>query len=104
MQNEPKRFCDLGIKAGGKTFTGEKIKIYMTFNTEIVIHHFEIIPSKWPKKEGDLCLCLQLSVEGIMRVCFTGSKNLMNMISQVPDGSFPFLTKVVNNNKRYEFT
>ena len=37
-------------------------------------------------------------------VVFTGSKTLMDLISQVPKDGFPFKTTIKKNDKRLEFT
>ena len=93
-------FQSLGIKSTIQTFAGDKIKIDRILNQEIEVHRFKIEQSKF---KGS-CLYLQIRLKGEMRVMFTGSVNLMDMIKQVPSDSFPFTTTIVKDSERYEFT
>lgn len=95
-------FKDLGIKPTENTFTGKKIEIDDVLNTEIIIEGFKIQDSK--KKLGTQYLTLQIEKEENKRVVFTGSKNLMDLINQVPEDRFPFKTTIRKNDKRLEFT
>lgn len=71
-------------------------------NIEIIVQGFKIEDSK--KKQGTKYLTLQIEIDYTNRVVFTGSKNLMDLISQVPDDKFPFQTIIKKNDKRLEFT
>lgn len=95
-------FKDLGIKPKTNTFVGDKIKISRILNTEITIHDYKIEDSK--QKQGTKCLTLQIERNETKNVVFTGSTILMDMITQVPKDKFPFITKIVQENERYEFT
>lgn len=95
-------FRDLGITPKENQFNGKKIEIDDILNTEISVHGFKIEDSK--KKQGTKYLTLQIEIELIKRVVFTGSKNLMDLISQVPKDKFPFKTTIKKNDKRLEFT
>lgn len=95
-------FKDLGIKPKENLFTGKKIEIDDVLNIEIIVEGFKIEDSK--KKHGTKYLTLQIEVEEIKRIVFTGSKNLMDLISQVPKDKFPFKTTIRKNDKRLEFT
>lgn len=95
------RFKDMGITAPAKGFTGDKIKIDRVLNREITVHDYKIKPSK----HGDgKCLYLQISLGENKHVLFTGSTGLLDMIQQVPQEKFPFITTIVRENERYEFT
>jgi hypothetical protein len=96
-----KKFSQLNIKVSQKGFVGDKIKIQKVINREIVVHHYVINDSKHFKGK---CLQLQISINDIMHVLFTGSNGLIEGITQVPDGSFPFQTTIINENERYLFT
>lgn len=95
-------FKDLGIKPKQGTFTGKKIEIDDVLNIEIIVEGFKIQDST--KKAGTKYLTLQIEKEENKRVVFTGSKNLMDLISQVPKDKFPFKTTIKKNDKRLEFT
>lgn len=95
-------FKDLGIKPKQDTFTGKKIEIDDILNIEIIVEGFKIQDST--KKAGTKYLTLQIEKEDNKRVVFTGSKNLMDLISQVPVDKFPFKTTIRKNDKRLEFT
>jgi hypothetical protein len=101
-----KNFSDFGIEAESTSFIGKSIEIVDILDQEIIIHDYKIKPSKHPKQEGDLCLHLQIEYEGKMRVVFSGSFYLQQMIQKVSrkDG-FPFLTTIKRekNSKRLEF-
>jgi len=95
-------FKDFGIKTKSISFVGEKIAVNRLFNIRITVHAFKIEPSK--QKEGTECLTLQIEKAGEMRVVFTGSTFLMQMIKQVPKDKFPFETTIKRDNEYYEFT
>ncbi|ANF51726.1 hypothetical protein A0O34_14975 [Chryseobacterium glaciei] len=95
-------FKDLNIKPKENTFIGKKIEIDDILNIEVIIHGFEIKDST--KKAGTKYLTLQVEKEENKRVVFTGSKNLMDLISQVPEDKFPFKTTIKKNDKRLLFT
>lgn len=96
------KFSDFGIKSKTNSFTGEKIDIERCFNIEISVEAFKIEDST--AKPGTKLLTLQIIKSEEKRIIFTGSKNLIDMISEVPKDSFPFTTKIVKNEKRFEFT
>ena len=95
-------FSELNIKPKENTFTGKKIEIDDILNTEIIVEGFKIQDST--KKQGTKYLTLQIEKEENKRVVFTGSKNLMDLINQVPKDKFPFKTTIKKNDKRLEFT
>ena len=97
-----KTFGDLGIKPSRKMFVGDKIKINRLMNIEIVVNGFEVRPSKYPDKGTD-ALILQIEFEGEPRIVFTGSKVLIDQISQVGSDDFPFKATIVKNGEHYEF-
>jgi hypothetical protein len=103
-QQVTKKFSDLGIKVENKKFVGEKTRLAKVLNTEIIVHGYCIKPSKFPEKGSDKCLWLQISVDGKKYVAFSIAKILMETLQRIPDDSFPFTTKIVNNNDSYEFT
>lgn len=97
-----KNFGDLNIRPSRKMFVGDKIKINRVMNREIVVNGFEVRPSKYPDKGKD-ALVLQIEFEGESRIVFTGSKILIDQVTQVADTDFPFRTTIVQNGEHYEF-
>lgn len=95
-------FKDLGIKVATRAFTGEKIKLDRILNKEVTVLHFKIEDSS--KKPGTKCLWIQLEVDGVKRVNFTGAQALIEAIQKVPEANFPFKTTIVKENDRVEFS
>ncbi len=97
-------FKDFGIKPVVKSLQGDKIHIDRILNREITVTGFRIEDSKYAKENNDKFLCLQIILNEENRVVFTGSGVLMDMIQRVPENKFPFKTKIIKEEKRYEFT
>ena len=98
-----KSFSDFGIKPELTAMTGEKIKISKILNREIVIHDFRIEESKFKKENSARCLYMQISIDNVKHVVFTGSQVLASMISRVSKEDFPFTTTIVKEGEHYEF-
>jgi hypothetical protein len=60
-------------------------------------------PSRFEKGNGK-CLHLQIEVNKTFHVVFTGSVVLMDMIEKVPKDKLPFITTIVKENERLQFT
>lgn len=99
-----KQFKELGIKKVEQGFSGDKIKMDRVVNREIIVHKFHIKDSNFKDKGNGKCLHLQIGIGEIKHVVFTGSGVLMEQIQSVPKNDFPFSTKIVKENERYEFT
>lgn len=100
-----KQFKDLGISADFKAFTGEKIKIDRIVNKSISVLDFKIEDSKFTDKGNGKCLYMQIEVDGVKRVVFTGSTILMEIIQKVDKSQLPFLTVIEKDNDgRFFFT
>lgn len=100
-----KQFKEFGIKPTSKSFAGTKVEMNTILNTEITVHEFRIVNSIFTKdKTNAKCLHLQISIGKIKHVVFTGSGALMDEIQQVPADGFPFITKIIKDNKRFQFT
>ncbi len=95
-----KSFKEFDIKPQIKGFVGDKIKIERLLNRQITIHAYSVVPSKF---KGE-CLNLQIEVDREKRVVFTASRPLIDMIKQVPESEFPFLTTIVKETEWYEFS
>jgi len=98
-----RKFSDLGIKPDLKRFAGEKIGIKKVINTEIILHDFVIGPSKFEKGNGK-CLTLQVTHKNELRVIFSGSGILMNLIEKIKLEDLPITTTIIEDNEHYEFT
>lgn len=98
-----KQFKDFGIKSTISYFQGEKINMHKLLNRQIIVHDFKLEDSKYGKG-NEKCLYIQISVGDAMRVVFTGSKSLIDAIQQVNKSDFPFITTIVKENERLEFT
>jgi len=98
-----KQFKDFGIKPSSQSLTGDKIKMERILNREIKVFDYRIEDSKFGKPNGK-CLYIQICIEDVKHVVFTGSSILMEEIEKVPKDGFPFLTKIVKENNRFEFT
>lgn len=98
-----KRFKDFEIKQSIQNLQGDKIKINKILNREITVHDYRIEDSKYGNGNTK-CLYLQISIGENKHVVFTGSKNLIETIQQVNREDFPFITTIVKENERLEFT
>lgn len=97
-------FSDFNIKPEITCFNGKKIEIEDILNRKISVSAYKISDSKYPKTPGDKCLHLQITIDDVERVVFTGGKTLMNMIKMVDEKRFPFKTTIIKQNKRLEFS
>lgn len=94
-------FTDLGIKP--KNLSGEKIAIAEILNREVAVYDYRVEDSKYGKRDAK-CLYLQVQVDGNMRVIFTGSNVLIDILKQIPETSFPFKTTIIKEMDWYKFT
>jgi len=99
-----KRFNEFGIVSETKAFKGDRIDIEKVLNKEIKVIAFKIEPSKYPKPGCEECLYLQIEHKDELRVIFSASGYLINAIKKVSEDDFPFLTTIVKEEKRFEFT
>ena len=97
-----KKFSEFGIKTISQSFTGDKIRIERILNRSIQVIDYRIEDSKYG--DGKKCLYVQIELDKEKRVIFTGSKNLIDMIEQVPKTEFPFETTIIKDNDRLIFS
>lgn len=102
--NQIKQFKNFGIQAESQSFTGDKIKVERILNREIIVHAHKIGLSKFTDKGNGKRLDLQISIGETKHIVFTGSANLMDMISKVPADGFPFQTTIIKVDDRYVFS
>lgn len=98
-----KKFSELGIKNESQNYQGDKIKTSRLLNTEITIHDYKIVDSKFGNG-NEKCLHMQISLKGVKHVVFNGSIALAETLNKIPKSEFPFETTIVKENERYEFT
>lgn len=100
-----KTLQQLGISPAPAGFVGKKIEMEDVFDRDIVIHAFRITDSKYPKKNNDKRMDLQIEIDGAKRLVFTTSINLMNVMKQVGDENLPILTKIIKkkDTRAFEF-
>jgi len=94
------KFKDLGIKNEVNHFYGDKIKINKIVNKEIIVLDYKIQQSKF---EGEY-LQMQIKVNEVTNVIFTGSTVLIKTIQQIDKSKFPFITTITRDSEHYEFT
>ncbi len=96
-------FSELGIKPKTTGFKGDSIHIWELFDKEIKIIRYNIEPSKFTDKGCGKRLSIQITVNGVERLLWTGSEILMDQIERAPKENFPLTTKIIRNGKRFEF-
>lgn len=96
------KFSDFKIKTPTQSLVGDKIKVARILNREITVIDYRIEPSKYG--DSGRCLYLQIEMNNTKHVVFTGSSPLIQQIEQVPREGFPFLTTIIKDDQRYEFT
>jgi len=100
MQN----FSQLNIKTNAQaSLIGEKININQIIDREIVVHKYNLKPSKFPKENYDKCLHVQIEFKGQPRVLFSTSRYLIDQIEQAKD-LLPFKTTIVEQDRKLLFT
>jgi hypothetical protein len=98
-----KQFKDFKIKESSTGFTGTKVQMSRILNVQIEIVDYRIENSKYPDK-FEKCLWMQISIDKIKHVVFSGSKFLIGAIEQIPRSEFPFLATIIRENDRFQFT
>ena len=93
-----KQFSELGIKPVSKAFTGDQVKIKRIIGQPITVLGYKIEPSKYPEKGNGKRLTMQIEFEGKKAVVWTGSVYLQELITQVPESSMPFSTKIIEQD------
>lgn len=99
-----KQFKDFNIRIPDSILEGDKIRIERVLGKRIVVHGFRIVPSKFAEQNNKECLHLQIEMNSLKYIIFTGSKTLMSLILQINKENFPFETTIVKNSERFEFT
>lgn len=96
-----KKFKDFNIEVEIKAFVGDKIKISKVLNRPIIVQGFKVENSKYNTGK---CLCMQIELNNVKHIIFTGSTVLLDSIQKVSTEDFPFETTIVEENEMYLFT
>lgn len=92
-------FQTLGVKKIKRPFEGKKVNINDLVGKPITILDFEIRDSK--KKADTKYVRMQISLDGTKLYVNTGSKYLMEILSQITVEDLPIETEVLNNRGFY---
>jgi hypothetical protein len=95
---QPKRFSDFAEEQS--PLDGEKIKIEQILNIEIEIIGYRITRSKYEKNKSGKCLQLQMNVDGVHRVLFTGSDVLIEQLQKYGE-QIPFTASIKKIDRFY---
>lgn len=93
-----KRFSDFAEPT--KILDGDKIRIDEIINVEVMVIGFRISESKYEKNKSGKCLTLQVEMNGVRRVVFTGSDVLIGQIEQYGT-NIPFLSTLKKIDRYY---
>lgn len=85
---------------------GKIVEMQEVLNKEIILLAFKKVPSKYPKKTHPYRLDIQIEFEGEIRLLWSTSNVLIEMIEQFPLNKFPIRIKIIKEkeSKRLVFT
>ncbi|MFZ4705421.1 MAG: hypothetical protein ACOYMF_05375 [Bacteroidales bacterium] len=98
-----KKFGDLNIIQPNQPFSGEKIKLYNILNREIIITDFRIVASKFNNSDSQR-LDLEIELDNVKRITWTGSKRLIDTMNQISKEDLPFQTIIVKDGESFKMT
>ncbi len=93
-----KRFSDFADPLN--ILDGAKIKLDEVINREIVVLGFRVTESKFGKNKSGKCLMLQIEIDGVHKVIFTGSDVLIEQMARY-GGEVPFCATLKKIDKFY---
>lgn len=99
-----KRFRDFARSK--KVLDGEKIAIAQVLNKEIVVLDYSVAESKFDDCKtrcSGKCLTLQVTVDGVKRVVFTGSDVLLKQVREY-EAEMPFITTIIKVDQFFTFS
>lgn len=88
-------FCD-----ETKPLEGDKMRLDEAINIVLVVTGYKIVQSKFKDAK---CLHLEVEIDGVKRVIFTGSTILIEQIEKYHN-EIPFCTTIIKNKRYYTFT
>lgn len=93
-----KRFGDFAEEP--RPLEGEKTPIDSILNKELTVTGYKIGKTKYARGEADKCLTLEIEIDGVKRVVFTGSSVLIDQMEKY-GCHVPFVAEIVKINKYY---
>lgn len=97
-----KNFSDFKINTK-IDFIGNRIFALDILDEPIIVHHYEIRPSKKLEKAGADYLYVQITYKNEKRLLMSESTYLMKDLKEVPADGFPFHAKIVRVYKSFSF-
>jgi len=88
-------FCD-----ETKPLEGDKMRLDDAVNLSLVITGFKVAQSKFKESK---CLHLEVEIDGVKRVIFTGSTILIEQIEKYQK-EIPFRATIIKNKRYYTLT
>lgn len=95
-----KNFSDFNIITK-RSFEGAKLYPEDLLSEPIIVHYYEVRPSK--KNDGTECLYAQITLNNEKRLLWSSSVFLIDAIRKIPDNGFPFGSKIIKVNRHFEF-
>ncbi len=83
-----------------KPLEGDKMRLDDAINIALVVTGHKIVQSKFKEAK---CLHLEVEIDGVKRVIFTGSTILIEQIEKY-HSEIPFSTTIIKNKRYYTFT
>jgi len=99
-----RKFSELGISPPDLAFTGEKIKMTKILNKEVILCDYKITDTKYPKNKSGKCLHIQIEIENVKFVLFTGSDILITMVQEIKKDDLPLLVTIIQQGECYLFS
>lgn len=93
-----KRFSDFAEEP--RPLEGDKIPIDSILNKELTITGHKIGKTKYMRGNSDKCLTIEVEIDGVKRVVFTGSRVLIDQMEKY-SCYIPFVAEIVKINKYY---
>lgn len=92
------RFSDFAEPS--KILDGDKIRIDEIINIEVTVIGYRVAVSKYEKNKSGKCLTLQVEINGVRRVVFTGSDVLIGQLETYCD-KIPFIATIKKIDRYY---
>ncbi len=83
------------------SFEGAKLYPDDLLEEPLIIHHYEVRPSK--KNNGTECLYTQITFKNEKRLLWSSSTFLIDTMRKIPDSGFPFTAQIIKVNRHFEF-
>lgn len=84
------------------SLSGKKISISDIVNTDIEVHGFKIVKTKFKDAKNADCCIIGIKVNGVNRIIFTSSRILIKQCLETAT-AMPFIAQIQKKNKYYMF-